>query len=308
VSTPKCTHILATINHKVLHIERCNNLFSVVFYFSQVLSAFASSRRHAMFTACVDVRTTTSRCSTRPTRARSTSLRTRAKQTDSFDAIVRARVDSLIRAHDDSPATQRFVAIAGPPGGGKSTFAEAVRAGYNERRNGEDACVVVPMDGFHFSLAELAAGRAGDADEARKRRGAPWTFDALAFVECVKSLRASGYGEIPTFDHATHDPVEGGCRVERWHETVLIEGNYVLLPERPWRDLADQNVFDETWFVDTDVDEAMQRIIRRHVEVGRSEEEAWERAESNDALNAQLVVQQCRALADVLIPCVSFDR
>ena len=120
--------------------------------------------------------------------------------------------------------------------------------------------------------------------------------------------RSRGYGEIPTFEHATHDPVEGGGRVERRHETVLIEGNYVLLPERPWRDLVDENVFDETWFVDTDVEEAMRRIIQRHVAVGRSEEEARMRAESNDALNARLVVQQCRTLADVLIPCVSFER
>ena len=52
----------------------------------------------------------------------------------------------------------------------------------------------------------------------------------------------------------------------------------------------------------------MRRIIQRHVAVGRSEEEARMRAESNDALNARLVVQQCRTLADVLIPCVSFER
>ena len=261
-----------------------------------------------MSTARVDVRATTSRRSPCPPRARRPSLRARATQSDGFNAVVQERVDALIRARDDAPATQRFVAIAGPPGGGKSTFAEAVRVGYNERRNGEDACVVVPMDGFHWSLAELAAGRAGDADEARRRRGAPWTFDAISFVECVKILRSRGYGEIPTFDHATHDPVEGGCRVERRHETVLIEGNYVLLPERPWRDLVDENVFDETWFVDTDVEEAMRRIVQRHVAVGRSEEEARMRAESNDALNARLVVQQCRTLADVLIPCVSFER
>ena len=261
-----------------------------------------------MSTARVDVRATTSRRSSCPPRARRPSLRARATQSDGFNAVVQERVDALIRARDDAPATQRFVAIAGPPGGGKSTFAEAVRAGYNERRNGEDACVVVPMDGFHYSLAELARGRCGDPDEARRRRGAPWTFDAISFVESVKILRSRGYGEIPTFDHATHDPVEGGCRVERRHETVLIEGNYVLLPERPWRDLVDENVFDETWFVDTDVEEAMRRIIQRHVAVGRSEEEARMRAESNDALNARLVVQQCRTLADVLIPCVSFER
>ena len=63
----------------------------------------------------------------------------------------------MIRARDDAPATQRFVAIAGPPGGGKSTFAEAVRVGYNERRNGEDACVGGVMGVFHGAREGVAA-------------------------------------------------------------------------------------------------------------------------------------------------------
>lgn len=44
------------------------------------------------------------------------------------------------------------------------------------------------------------------------------------------------------------------CRV------VLVEGNYVLLSEEPWCQL--RHIFDESWFVDVDIDVAMDRVYR----------------------------------------------
>lgn len=256
-----------------------------------------------MSAACARVAASRPRPNSGASERRSRATRARASSSSpapAHDDIVRARVDALLASIAADPDAQRFVAIAGPPGGGKSTFATDVCAGVNAASTDGDACVVVPMDGFHFPLAVLDAR--SDAEHARARRGAPFTFDADAFVRCVRELRARGCGDVPTFDHAIHDPVEGGCRVERSHRIVLIEGNYLLLPERPWVDLVEEGVYDETWFVDTDVDEAMRRIEARHVSVGRTPEEAKRRAESNDRLNANLVVEKCRGLADVLIP------
>ena len=218
-----------------------------------------------------------------------------------FDDVVAERRDALLAAHLASPATQRFIAIAGPPGAGKSTFAHAVCASINATAR-EELAVVVPMDGFHYPLSTLDASP--DPALARRRRGAPFTFDAQAFVRCIRGLKRNGFGDVPTFDHAVHDPVDGGCRVRAEHRVVLVEGNYVLLPEAPWKDLVDEGAYDETWFMDTNVDEAMRRVEARHVSVGRTAEEAKTRADSNDRLNAELVAAKCRDVADVLIPCV----
>ena len=221
----------------------------------------------------------------------------------SFEDIVAERRDALLAEHLADPRAQRFIAIAGPPGGGKSTFAHAVCAAVNARAPaGVELAVVVPMDGFHYPLATLDAWP--DPALARARRGAPFTFDAAAFVRCIQDLKRNGYGDVPTFDHALHDPVDGGCRVRREHAVVLVEGNYVLLPEDPWDVLVRERTYDETWFVDTSVDEAMRRVEARHVSVGRSAAEAKARANGNDRMNAELVVDACRDVADVLIPCV----
>lgn len=45
-----------------------------------------------------------------------------------------------------------------------------------------------------------------------------------------------------------------------WLRIVVVEGNYVLLDLQPWDQL--QELFDDTWFVEVDLDEAMDRVYR----------------------------------------------
>jgi len=67
------------------------------------------------------------------------------------------------------PARRQLVALAGPPASGKSTLARQLVAQLNQRHPKRAA--IVPMDGFHFDDAVLAAR--GDLP----RKGAPHTFD-----------------------------------------------------------------------------------------------------------------------------------
>jgi pantothenate kinase len=73
------------------------------------------------------------------------------------------------------------------------------------------AAAVVPMDGFHLYRRQLDA--LPDPGEAHARRGAPWTFDAAAFVECVRRVRGGGGVLAPSFDHGTGDPVADNIQV-----------------------------------------------------------------------------------------------
>ena len=81
-----------------------------------------------------------------------------------------------------------IVAIAGPPGAGKSTLATDLA-----ERIGEGARVV-PMDGFHLDDAVL------NARGLRHRKGAPETFDAAGFLHLLQRLRAEEEVAIPIFD------------------------------------------------------------------------------------------------------------
>jgi energy-coupling factor transporter ATP-binding protein EcfA2 len=72
---------------------------------------------------------------------------------------------------------RRLLGIAGAPGGGKSTLADALVEAL-----GPDTARLVGMDGFHLAQSELE--RLGKAD----RKGAPDTFDAAGYTMVFASM------------------------------------------------------------------------------------------------------------------------
>jgi len=46
-------------------------------------------------------------------------------------------------------AARKIIAISGPPGSGKSTFADALCARFNQERDAQ--CQIIPMDGWHYN-------------------------------------------------------------------------------------------------------------------------------------------------------------
>jgi pantothenate kinase len=97
------------------------------------------------------------------------------------------------------------------------------------------------QDGFHFPKKTLATFPCPET--AFRRRGAPFTFDADAFVEIVASLKKCTVTQkddpklavrLPSFDHAVQDPIRDDIYVPSCARVVIIEGNYLLFDECPW--------------------------------------------------------------------------
>lgn len=181
-----------------------------------------------------------------------------------------------------------IVAIAGPPGAGKSTFVEALATLLPA-----SSAAIVPMDGFHYDNAVL------DQLGLRHRKGAPETFDFEGLRHLIERLRkADAPVAVPLFDRAT-DLARGSAAIVR-PETrfVLVEGNYLLLDESPWYGLAP--LFDHTVFLDVPRGELAHRLVRRWVDHGMDEQAARERAFGNDMPNAERVLG-ARRQADTVI-------
>jgi pantothenate kinase len=203
----------------------------------------------------------------------------RAQEAMTADALVTA---ILARAAD---VKRLVVAIAGPPGAGKSTVAATLCAAINERDPA--AAVVVPMDGFHLDNAIL------DARDMRKRKGSPPTFDCAGFEVMLKRLRAGGEDiVIPLFDRKL-DLARAGADIVRADQRILLaEGNYLLLDQPPWDRLAP--LFDLTVFLDVDRLELENRLVQRWLGFGYNVGSAQTRALSNDMPNAELVLEHSR--------------
>lgn len=43
----------------------------------------------------------------------------------------------------------------------------------------------------------------------------------------------------PTFDHAAKDPVENGISISSRTRLIIVEGNYTLLKQKPWDEIAE---------------------------------------------------------------------
>ena len=207
-------------------------------------------------------------------------------------------------------AAPLWVGIAGGPGAGKSTLAAAVAERMNAAVAG--SCVVLPMDGFHYTRAQLRLLDPPDAATLLPRRGAPWTFDAEALYAALREAKRTGEAHLPTYSRELSDPVEGGARLQRSHRCVLVEGNYLLMRhEKRWAEL--DALWDERWFVKcVSAEEQRRRLIARHLETWNEEKtQRWgpgqagaaARADANDVKNMEIIAL-CEGYADQVVESV----
>ncbi|RUV31384.1 nucleoside triphosphate hydrolase [Mesorhizobium sp. M5C.F.Ca.IN.020.32.2.1] len=184
---------------------------------------------------------------------------------------------------------RRFVvAIAGPPGAGKSTISARLH-----ELLPEGTAEIVPMDGFHYDNIVL------EQRGLRARKGAPETFDFAGFETLLKRIRAAEPDiAIPVFDRSMELSRAGASIIAADTKFILVEGNYLLLDEEPWSRLAP--LFDFSIFVDVSRAELERRLLERWHDHGRSDEDARAWIASNDMPNIDRVLAPRRP-ADLVI-------
>lgn len=191
---------------------------------------------------------------------------------------------------------RKIVAIAGPPGSGKSTLMSELLP-LLQNKLGNEAVTGIPMDGFHLDNVQL------DLDDNRGVKGAPHTFDIdglLSLVERISDsthLDASRPIYAPEFDRSNDASRNCVLKIDHEHKLVLIEGNYLLLDKPIWRELKKH--FSLTINIDVSADTLKERLVNRWLHYGLSEKDALSKALSNDIPNAQTVIEQSMA-ADIL--------
>lgn len=193
----------------------------------------------------------------------------------------------IIHLHSTSSNDRFILGIAGIPGAGKSTTAESLVQRVNELSPARETAVVVPMDGFHLDNAAL------QEMGILELKGIPASFDAEGFHSLMRKIRLELKSPIsaPLFDRSIEASIDGGVTIKPENRLCVVEGNYILLQERPWLDA--RKFFDQVWFLDVSFNEVYPRLLERHL-AARSKAGAEAKIESTDLPNARLILETAR--------------
>ena len=179
--------------------------------------------------------------------------------------------------------TRSIVAIAGAPGSGKSTIAEKLVCDLtkHEKKRAE----VLPMDGYHLDDGLLKSRG------ILERKGSPNTFDVDGLHHMLKRIKCADEHEVivPTFDRTLEISRAGARHISADIDIILVEGNYLLSNEEPWRKL--QSNFDLTIMINVSEEILKERLSQRWLSYDHSQDVINQKSEFNDLPNGRYVYE-----------------
>ena len=189
-----------------------------------------------------------------------------------------------------------IIFLAAPPATGKSTLAQFLA---QLSRTEEDLPPVqaLGMDGFHYPNRYLAAHtilRDGEEIPLTSIKGAPETFDVPALAAKLSAAREERV-TFPVYDRRIHDVVPDAVTADA--PILLVEGNWLLLDEEPWRDLC--VLADHRLRIDAAPELLRDRLIARKVQGGSTAEDAAAFYEASDAPNILRFAAHAGAADDI---------
>ena len=184
-----------------------------------------------------------------------------------------------------------IVAIAGAPGSGKSTLAEQLKSTIQAQTT-RFTSQIVAMDGFHLDN-KLLQDRG-----LLEVKGAPNTFDIDEFKTLLQSIKEHRKPLLaPIFDRENEQVIANANPIDLTTQIVIVEGNYLLLKSGTWADL--KPLFDLTVFIHVTPKILEERLIKRWLVHGFSQQQAKLKVTNNDLINVKRVIQEsCQADID----------
>lgn len=185
---------------------------------------------------------------------------------------------------------RRIVAIAGPPAAGKSTVVGRIAESLNQKQPNRAA--ILPMDGFHYDDAVLAC--MGRLDF----KGAPDTFDVTGLRNTLKRLKTQRETvAVPVFDRELEISRGSARLIPPEVDLILVEGNYLLVEDPPWNQLAP--LYDLTVMIRVSVEELTKRLTERWEGFGKDQHGVRRKLDDVDLPNGRYVLRNS-AVADIL--------
>ena len=116
-------------------------------------------------------------------------------------------------------------------------------------------------------------------------KGCPETYDTEKLQKKLDKIKQENI-LWPIYDRNIHDVVEDVTEVTK--DIVLIEGNWLLLNEEPWKSIKE--IADYTILIQSAEETLKERLIGRKIKGGLSREEAEAWYVNSDSVNVKRVL------------------
>lgn len=181
-----------------------------------------------------------------------------------------------------------IVFMAAPPAVGKTTLCEFLE--YLSKQDQELTDIqALGLDGFHYHSDYINSHDAivlGEKVPMKQVKGCPETYDTEKLRQKLEQIKTEDI-LWPVYDRNLHDVVEDQIKVTQ--DIILIEGNWLLLKEEPWKTM--QQYADYKILILAEEDMLKERLIGRKEKGGLTRAEAEEWYKNSDSKNVTRVLK-----------------